>query len=64
MRKTQPVCGESSAVAFKRFQVGLATALTVSKEELERRIAEDNAARTSDRVQRGYQKRGPKPRAK
>jgi hypothetical protein len=63
--KTRHESGEAvdtGKAAFKRFQNGLATALTVSKEEMDRRIAEDNAARTADRVQRGYKKRGPKPR--
>jgi hypothetical protein len=46
--------------AFINFQVGLSRALRVSKEELEKRVAQDDAARTADRVQRGYAKRGPK----
>lgn len=50
--------------AFQIFQQGLSRALHVSKEELARRVAQDNAVRTADRVQRGYRKRGPKPHTK
>lgn len=50
------------AKAFLNFQAGLSRALRVSKEELVERVAQDDAARTADRVQRGYAKRGPKPR--
>jgi hypothetical protein len=48
--------------AFRRFQDVLAAAVKMPKQELDRRIALDNATRTADRVQRGYKKRGPKPR--
>ena len=50
-------------VAFVNFQAGLRRALKLSKEELDQRVAESNAARTADRVQRGYAKRGPKKTA-
>ena len=46
--------------AFANFRGGLRRALKLSKEELDRRVAEANAARTADRVQKGYAKRGPK----
>ena len=48
-------------VAFGNFQVGLRRALKLSKAELDQRVAEANATRTADRVQKGYAKRGPKP---
>lgn len=48
--------------AFLNFQEGLSRALHVSKDELAERVAKDNAERTADRVQRGYAKRGPKPK--
>jgi hypothetical protein len=51
-------------IAYRNFQQGLGKALTLSKEELDRRVAEDDAARTADRVQRGYAKRGPKPKTR
>lgn len=52
---------KDSAAAFSTFQDGLRRALSLSEEELDRRVAEDNAARSADRVQRGYAaKRGPK----
>ena len=47
--------------AFANFQHGLHRALKLSKEELDQRVAEANAARTADRVQKGYAKRGSKP---
>jgi hypothetical protein len=53
---------ESPEGAFQNFQNGLRRALKVSKEELAERVAQDDAARTADRVQRGYAKRGPKPK--
>ena len=48
--------------AFQNFQAALGSALKVSKAELDARIARDNQERTADRIQRGYQKRGPKPK--
>ena len=49
--------------AFASFQGGLRRALKLTKEELDRRVTEANAARTADRVQKGYAKRGPKKNA-
>lgn len=48
------------AKAFLNFQEGLARVLRVSKDELSKRVVQDDAERTADRVQRGYKKRGPK----
>lgn len=50
-------------IAFRNFEQGLGIALRVSKEELDRRVALDDAERTADRIQRGYAKRGPKKKA-
>jgi len=48
--------------AFRAFETVLSRAVHMPKEELSERIAKDNAARTADRIQRGYKKRGPKAR--
>jgi hypothetical protein len=50
------------AQGFGNFQRGLRQALEVSPEEIRARIAADNAQRTTERVQKGYQKQGTKPR--
>jgi hypothetical protein len=60
--KTRDEIGESDAnAAFRAFERLLSMAVQTPKEEMAQRIARDNAARTADRVQRGYKKRGPKP---
>jgi hypothetical protein len=48
--------------AFANFQEGLRRALKVSRPEMEARIAADNAQRDAERTQKGYKKRGPKPK--
>jgi hypothetical protein len=48
--------------AFANFERGLRKALEVSPEEIRARIAAKNAQRTAERVQKGYAKRGPKPK--
>jgi hypothetical protein len=49
--------------AFANFRGGLCRALEVSPAEIRARIAADNAQRTAARVQKGYAKRGPKPKS-
>ena len=46
--------------AFAFFQRGLRQALEVSPAEIRARIAADDTQRTTERVQKGYAKRGPK----
>jgi len=60
VKNASAITVESPDVAFQNFQSGLGRALKVSKEELAERLAKDDAARTADREQRGYAKRGPK----
>ena len=50
-------------VAFANFQDGLRRALLLSKEELDQWVAEPDAARTTDRTEKGHAKRGPKPKS-
>lgn len=49
-------------IAFGNFQAGLRRALKVSRSEMDARIAADNAQRDAERTQKGYKKRGPKPK--
>lgn len=46
--------------ALANFHDGLRRALTLSKEELDRRVAEADAARSAKRVENGKGKPGPK----
>ena len=48
------------AQGFANFRGGLRQALEVSSEEIRARIAADDTQRTTERVQKGYAKRGPK----
>jgi hypothetical protein len=50
------------AQGFANFQRGLRKVLEVSPDEIRARIAADNTQRTAERVQKGYAKRGPKPK--
>jgi hypothetical protein len=62
MKNVADIPVNNPVAAFLNFQAGLSSALRVSKGELAERVAQDDAARTADRVQRGYAKRGPKKR--
>jgi hypothetical protein len=60
MKQVSTIPVSDPKAAFLNFQEGLSRALRVSKDELAKLVAQDNAERTGDRVQRGYAKRGPK----
>jgi hypothetical protein len=62
MKNISTIPVSNPAEAFRNFKEGLSRVLRVSKDELAERVDRDNAERTADRVQRGYQKRGPKPK--
>lgn len=62
MKNSDAISFDNPAKAFAALQNGLSRALKISKFELEIRVAKDNADRDADRIQRGYPKRGPKPK--
>ena len=62
MKNIASIPASNPNTAFLNFQAGLSRALRVSKTELAERAVQDDAERTADRVQRGYAKRGPKPK--
>jgi hypothetical protein len=62
MKNAANIPVDNPSTAFLNFQVGLSRALRVSKEEMEQRIARDDAERATDRIRNGRAKRGPKPK--